>query len=195
MAEMARRHNDANMLALAADRLAPDAAWKIVETFSRPPSRADATWPASRRSKAQRATPGTRTLPPHAARKRRSRNRAAAARRSEAPGARHRADRVRELRLRSGARSGGLRAHQQVRRRLPGRRYYGACDVVDQVDSKIEIARAKGAVTALTRHTCSTRGISSELTFPLRARKPRMICIEPCSRRMYTSPVNISRES
>jgi len=33
MAEMARRHNDANVLALAADRLAPDAAWKIVETF------------------------------------------------------------------------------------------------------------------------------------------------------------------
>ncbi len=33
MAEMARRHNDANVLALGADRLAPDAAWKIVETF------------------------------------------------------------------------------------------------------------------------------------------------------------------
>jgi glycine hydroxymethyltransferase len=33
MAELARRHNDANMLALSADRLAPDAAWKIVETF------------------------------------------------------------------------------------------------------------------------------------------------------------------
>jgi glycine hydroxymethyltransferase len=33
MAEMARKHNDANVLALSADRLAPDAAWKIVETF------------------------------------------------------------------------------------------------------------------------------------------------------------------
>ena len=33
MAEMARKHNDANVLALAADRLDPEAAWKIVETF------------------------------------------------------------------------------------------------------------------------------------------------------------------
>jgi glycine hydroxymethyltransferase len=32
-AEMARRHNDANVLALAADRLDPEAAWKIVETW------------------------------------------------------------------------------------------------------------------------------------------------------------------
>jgi glycine hydroxymethyltransferase len=32
-AEMARRHNDANVLALSADRLAPDDAWKIVETW------------------------------------------------------------------------------------------------------------------------------------------------------------------
>ena len=33
MAEMARRHNDANVLALGADRLDPEAAWKIVETW------------------------------------------------------------------------------------------------------------------------------------------------------------------
>ena len=33
MAEMARRHNDANVLALSADRLDPEAAWKIVETW------------------------------------------------------------------------------------------------------------------------------------------------------------------
>ncbi|RIL06984.1 MAG: glycine hydroxymethyltransferase [Proteobacteria bacterium] len=32
-AEMARRHNDANVLALAADRIDPAAAWKIVETW------------------------------------------------------------------------------------------------------------------------------------------------------------------
>jgi glycine hydroxymethyltransferase len=33
MAEMSRRHNDANVLALSGDRLAPDDAWKIVETW------------------------------------------------------------------------------------------------------------------------------------------------------------------
>jgi glycine hydroxymethyltransferase len=33
MAEMARRHNDANVLALSADRTGPDDAWKIVETW------------------------------------------------------------------------------------------------------------------------------------------------------------------
>jgi glycine hydroxymethyltransferase len=32
-AEMARRHNDANVLALSGDRLDPDAAWRIVETW------------------------------------------------------------------------------------------------------------------------------------------------------------------
>jgi glycine hydroxymethyltransferase len=37
MAEMARKHNDANVLALSADRLDPDAAWKIVETFLETP--------------------------------------------------------------------------------------------------------------------------------------------------------------
>ena len=33
MAAMSRRHNDANVLALGADRLDPEAAWKIVETW------------------------------------------------------------------------------------------------------------------------------------------------------------------
>jgi glycine hydroxymethyltransferase len=32
-AELSRRHNDSNVLALAGDRLAPDAAWKIVEAW------------------------------------------------------------------------------------------------------------------------------------------------------------------
>jgi glycine hydroxymethyltransferase len=33
MAEMARRHNDANVLALSADRLDPEAAWRVVEVW------------------------------------------------------------------------------------------------------------------------------------------------------------------
>ena len=114
------RHNDANMLALPGDRLDAERAWPIVEDLAR-----DALRGRPPRARASRRSTGSR------ARRRRAPLAGAldevdpeiappAARRGAAPGALARADRVRELRLRGGARGRGLGAHQQVRRGLPG---------------------------------------------------------------------------
>ena len=62
--------------------------------------------------------------------------------RARAPARPARADRIRELHLAGGARGGRLGAHQQVRRGLPGRRYYGGCEWVDEVE-QLAIDRAK----------------------------------------------------
>ena len=129
---------------------------------SRRRSRAAATCARVAEDRPRRAPRlGARALAPRAARRRRSRDRAAAARRGEAPGARHRADRVGELRLRGGARSGRLGAHQQVRRGLSGpallrrlrgrRRGRGARDRARQ-----------GAVRRRARERAAARGLAGE---------------------------------
>ncbi len=58
------------------------------------------------------------------------------------PGTPHRADRQRKLRLACRHGGPGLAAHQQIRRRLPGQRYYGGCEHVD-VAEQLAIDRVK----------------------------------------------------
>ena len=58
------------------------------------------------------------------------------------PARRDRADRVGEHRQPRGARGAGLGADQQVRRGLPGKRYYGGCQYVDIAET-LAIERVK----------------------------------------------------
>jgi glycine hydroxymethyltransferase len=58
------------------------------------------------------------------------------------PGPRDRADRVREHRLAGCAASTGLAPHEQVCRGYPGKRYYGGCEYVDEIET-LAIERAK----------------------------------------------------
>ena len=129
-AEMARRHNDANVLALAGRTLDDDEARAIIETFL--PSSSRAAPPAPRRSdrgNRERSTPRSRRRPERrqldgpgprllqrAAVGGRSRDRGVAPARARAPAGHARDDRLGELRAARDPRGGGLGAHQQVRR-------------------------------------------------------------------------------
>ena len=67
------------------------------------------------------------------------------------PSARHPGDdRVGELRAARGAAGAGQRTDEQVRRGVPGRRYYGGCEYVDVVED-IARDRARGAVRRRVR--------------------------------------------
>ena len=142
-AAMARRHNDANMLALAADRTSPDAAWKIVETWLATPfeggrhlprvARIDAV---ARRAWAHELTgrsPLDDTDPEIAPLLR-------AEARRQALGIELIASEnfVSEAVLEA---VGSVLTNKYAEG-YPGRRYYGGCDVVDQVE-QIAIERAK----------------------------------------------------
>ena len=143
MAEMARRHNDANMLALGADRLAPDAAWKIVETFlatafegGRHVARVEkidgVARPAWKRELDRHSSLGD--VDPQLA----PLLRAEAKRQALGIELIASENFVSEAVLEA---VGSVLTNKYAEG-YPGRRYYGGCDVVDQVE-EIAIARAK----------------------------------------------------
>jgi glycine hydroxymethyltransferase len=143
MAGMARRHNDANMLALAADRLAPDAAWKIVETFlatafegGRHVARVQKIDTAARRAWDDELSHHTplESIDPEIA----PLLRAEAKRQALGIELIASENFVSEAVLEA---VGSVLTNKYAEG-YPGRRYYGGCDVVDQVEA-IAIARAK----------------------------------------------------
>jgi glycine hydroxymethyltransferase len=143
MAEMARRHNDANVLALAADRTSPDAASKIVETWLATPFEGGRHVPrvakidaAARRAWSHELTgrsPLDDTDPELAPLLR-------AEARRQALGIELIASEnfVSEAVLEA---VGSVLTNKYAEG-YPGRRYYGGCEVVDQVE-QIAIDRAK----------------------------------------------------
>ena len=84
------------------------------------------------------------------------------ARRARPAARRAAADRERELHLPGGAGRAGLHAVQQVRRGLPGRRYYGGCEVVDRAE-EIGIDRAKALFGAEHANLQPHSGASANL--------------------------------
>ncbi len=143
MAEMARRHNDANVLALGADRLAPDAAWKIVETFL-----ATAFEGGRHAPRVQKIDTAAR----HAWQEELARTASldevdpqiAPLLRSEAKRQALGIELIASENFVSEAvlEAVGSVLTNKYAEGYPGRRYYGGCDVVDQVE-EIAIARAK----------------------------------------------------
>ncbi len=143
MAEMARRHNDANVLALGADRLDPEAAWKIVETWLATPfeggrhlarvqkidTAARHAWEheLTHRSPLENVDPEIAPL-----------LRAEAKRQALGIELIASENFVSEAVLEA---VGSVLTNKYAEG-YPGRRYYGGCEVVDQVE-EIAIARAK----------------------------------------------------
>ncbi len=143
MAEMARRHNDANVLALGADRLSPDAAWKIVESFL-----ATAFEGGRHQARVQKID----TVARHAWERELSQHTAlgdvdpeiAPLLRAEAKRQALGIELIASENFVSDAvlEAVGSVLTNKYAEGYPGRRYYGGCDVVDQVE-EIAIARAK----------------------------------------------------
>jgi glycine hydroxymethyltransferase len=132
MARLSREHNDANVLALPADRLDPERAWSLVKTWLATPFEGGRH--AKRVEKIDRLTegPGDASLraleegDPEIARLLR-----AEARRQ----ALSLEDRVRELRLEAVLAATGSVLTNKYAEGYPGNRYYGGCEVVDEVES------------------------------------------------------------
>ena len=142
---MSRRHNDANVLCLGGRLLSEDEAWAITEVWL--------TTPFEGGRHEQRVAlideggaslePGRPRVAARAALSPRPRAQRAAALRAHPPAGDARAHRQRELRQPRRPRGHRLGADQQVRRgRCPGARYYGGCEIVDQVE-QLAIDRCK----------------------------------------------------
>ena len=122
LAEMSRRHNDANVLCLAGRLLSEDEAWAITEVWLATPfegGRHDAPRRAHRRRRVTAREPGLARVAARAALPPRPRAQRAAALRADPPAGDARAHRQRELRQPRRARGDGLGTHQQVRRGRP----------------------------------------------------------------------------
>jgi glycine hydroxymethyltransferase len=140
MARMARQHNDANMIALPGERLDPETAWEVVQTWLETPFEGGRHVP--RIDKIDRLTIGTReageralmeTDPDIARLLRREAKR-------QATGIELIASEnfVSEAVL---AATGSVLTNKYAEG-YPGRRYYGGCEVVDEVE-QLAIDRAK----------------------------------------------------
>ena len=107
----------------------------------------------------------------------RPRDRRGRRRRAGPPARRPAAHRQRELHQPGRARGAGLDAVEQVRRGLPGRRYYGGCEVVDRAE-EIGIERAKALFGAehanLQPHSGASANLAAYAAFmPARRHRAR----------------------
>ncbi len=140
LAEMSRRHNDANVLALPGDRLEPDAAWEIVERWlatgfeggrhARRVGKIDAVSEGLRGSR----TPALDAVDPEIARLLRGEARRQALGLELIASENFVSESVLE--------AVGSVLTNKYAEGYPGRRYYGGCEVVDEVET-LAIERAK----------------------------------------------------